>query len=756
MTFSGGVMLGVAFALGATVVAPPPAASDGVQAIDAPIVIEAQDLSIDVDDPALMAQMRSIHAAFEQGSTLTVPGPAVSGLHRAVVGSGMSVTFDATYPSPGAAQAVILAAAQDWDEALLTTAAGPVEIAVIWKNLGSPSLLGSAGPNGLYAGGALPAGAYYPAGLANTLLGYDLDTSQAELTINLNSQANWYIGTSGTPGAGQIDLSSVVLHELGHGLGFIGSGSLHNHAPSTEPTLEDTPFVFDREVTHNGTALLNHADPDALLRSDNLELKISDALAQKLFDPTTWQEGSSFSHFDEASHPAGSPGALMSPSIASQEVERDLDAAVLGVMARIGWPMRLGAVSPTIGSVVPAPNQATVNWSVDLGQAGPAPDSFRVEARIGSTVMGSTTVTGAAATATVTGLQNGTTYTMAVVPVADGVDGTPGTAAVALPALATPRAVTTTGSGLNPTVTWLPPEGATATSFDVERSTDGGPWVAIGSTSGMSLPTTVVEGVHQFRVRGINSEGTSAWAYSIPVGISDGVVRPVPLDGEISRLYQAYFLRQPDPAGFAFWRDQRAAGAGLGAIADAFAASSEFQAAYGSLTDEQFVDLVYENVLDRDPDSSGLAHWLSVLAAGVSRGDVMVGFSESTEFIANTGTKAPLQLHESEVYRLYVAFFLRVPDESGLDYWLGVRAGGASLADIAAAFTASTEFQANYGLLPDQDFVELVYNNVLAREPDSVGLQHWLAVLAAGVDRGSMMTGFSQSQEFLLATGTVP
>ena len=37
-----------------------------------------------------------------------------------------------------------------------------------------------------------------------------------------------------------------------------------------------------------------------------------------------------------------------------------------------------------------------------------------------------------------------------------------------------------------------------------------------------------------------------------------------------------------------------------------------------------------------------------------------------------------------------------------------------------------------------------------------LGLQHWLAVLGSGVDRGTMMTGFSQSQEFLLATGTAP
>ncbi|MEL7158124.1 MAG: DUF4214 domain-containing protein [Actinomycetota bacterium] len=134
----------------------------------------------------------------------------------------------------------------------------------------------------------------------------------------------------------------------------------------------------------------------------------------------------------------------------------------------------------------------------------------------------------------------------------------------------------------------------------------------------------------------------------------------------------------------------------------------------------------------------------------------MTGFSESTEFVATTGTAAPQSGVDGEVYRLYVAFFLRTPDAAGLDYWVGVRNGGAPMEDIAAAFTASTEFQATYGALNNADFVELVYHNVLAREPDGAGTSYWLSVLGAGVDRGSMMVGFSESPEFILATGTVP
>ena len=58
---------------------------------------------------------------------------------------------------------------------------------------------------------------------------------------------------------------------------------------------------------------------------------------------------------------------------------------------------------------------------------------------------------------------------------------------------------------------------------------------------------------------------------------------------------------------------------------------------YGALDDGQFVDQIYANVLERAPDPGGKAHWTGVLGTGVSRGEVMVGFSESPEFIDKVG-----------------------------------------------------------------------------------------------------------------------
>lgn len=110
----------------------------------------------------------------------------------------------------------------------------------------------------------------------------------------------------------------------------------------------------------------------------------------------------------------------------------------------------------------------------------------------------------------------------------------------------------------------------------------------------------------------------------------------------VFRLYRAYFLRDPNPSEVAYWAGRYASGrASLGSISEFFARSSEFQNRYGSLTDAQFVDLVYKNVLGRAADAGGRAHWIAQLGRGQSRGSVMIGFSESAEFVRATGTVAP-------------------------------------------------------------------------------------------------------------------
>ena len=101
----------------------------------------------------------------------------------------------------------------------------------------------------------------------------------------------------------------------------------------------------------------------------------------------------------------------------------------------------------------------------------------------------------------------------------------------------------------------------------------------------------------------------------------------------IARLYLAYFNRAPDEAALGQWVTRHKTGTTLAAIAEAFANSPDFHALYGSLTDEQFVTRVYRNLLGRDPDPVGFAHWRGQLADGrLRRGQLIWTIMESPEY----------------------------------------------------------------------------------------------------------------------------
>lgn len=102
--------------------------------------------------------------------------------------------------------------------------------------------------------------------------------------------------------------------------------------------------------------------------------------------------------------------------------------------------------------------------------------------------------------------------------------------------------------------------------------------------------------------------------------------------GQVYRLYQAAFNRVPDLAGLGFWIKASGDGHGMSAIAGAFIASAEFQKMYGANVDNSaFVSLLYNNVLHRAGEKTGVDWWTAVLVNGAARPDVLNGFAESSE-----------------------------------------------------------------------------------------------------------------------------
>ncbi|MCM2265154.1 MAG: DUF4214 domain-containing protein, partial [Desulfuromonadales bacterium] len=159
----------------------------------------------------------------------------------------------------------------------------------------------------------------------------------------------------------------------------------------------------------------------------------------------------------------------------------------------------------------------------------------------------------------------------------------------------------------------------------------------------------------------------------------------------VERLYFAYFLRIPDYGGLMYWVNEYASGRRtLNNISDFFASSPEFQASYGSLSNSEFMVLVYQNVLGRDPEPAGYAFWVNELNAGNrTRGQVMVGFSESAEYQA-------LMANPVYVTMTYVGLLGRSPDYDGFNYWVNRMDQGDSGQVLIELFLNSMEYAARF------------------------------------------------------------
>lgn len=128
--------------------------------------------------------------------------------------------------------------------------------------------------------------------------------------------------------------------------------------------------------------------------------------------------------------------------------------------------------------------------------------------------------------------------------------------------------------------------------------------------------------------------GTTGPAYL--TGLISGAAYHARMGG-LTRSYRAYFLRDPDQSGLDFWFTKVNAGWSTARVSDFFAQSSEFTNRYGALNNDEFVNLIYDNVLGRAGDQGGIDYWTDQLDRGVkTRGQVMVGYSESNEYKAAT------------------------------------------------------------------------------------------------------------------------
>lgn len=154
-----------------------------------------------------------------------------------------------------------------------------------------------------------------------------------------------------------------------------------------------------------------------------------------------------------------------------------------------------------------------------------------------------------------------------------------------------------------------------------------------------------------------------------------------------------------------------------------------------------FVIRLYDILLDRDPDATGLANWANNLLSGaVTSASAVHGIVTSPEY-TNKGLST-----EAVVEEMYLSMLGRASDSVGKETWVSCLNSGMTVSSIVNGFSGSQEFAgicANYGMLPGSititeirdlnpnvtKFVSRCYTEALGRSADMDGLNNWCGAL---------------------------
>ncbi len=234
-----------------------------------------------------------------------------------------------------------------------TLIATPVTIHITaeWRALG-PGVLGSASPATFYANfnNAKRRGVWYPVALAEKIAGKDLNGStEADIAASFSSlQPAWYYGTDGATPAGKYDLMSVVLHEIGHGLGINHSYEVSGGTGDIQ-SFFGVPVVYEtflenfsgqslvRDFASPSTPLGNQVVGNALYFNSNLVKSNNGNQRGRIYAPPTYTAGSSVAHLDEATYPTGNINSLMTPFFNSAEAIHNPGPVTMGILKDMGW-----------------------------------------------------------------------------------------------------------------------------------------------------------------------------------------------------------------------------------------------------------------------------------------------------------------------------------------------------------------------------------------------------------------------------------
>jgi hypothetical protein len=274
---------------------------------------------------------------------------------RNSAGRAKSAVIDVEYenfPTDNLAKNAFQYAVEIWEAHLSSSV--PIRIHAEWRSL-DKGVLGQAIWGRSYAnfGGEQHMNTFYPVALAEKIARKQLnDPGEADIVASFSSNTNWYYGTDGNTPTGKMDLVTIVLHEIAHGLGFTDTFDVDGEDGSVGLGSggSDVPFIFDLFVENRdnenlfetfgspSTALGMELQSGNLFFDSPLSVAALSGVKPKLYAPAAFDAGSSISHLNESTFTnPGDANRLMTPQIAFAESIHDPGDLLLAMLSDMGW-----------------------------------------------------------------------------------------------------------------------------------------------------------------------------------------------------------------------------------------------------------------------------------------------------------------------------------------------------------------------------------------------------------------------------------